>query len=76
MSDGPSMRDHRITRPDFRLCSTCQSRSQPGFCPCTLRLISNQPEPSFGRLRYYLGGNRPSQTTHLAMSLPPLRGLG
>jgi hypothetical protein len=73
LSDGPSLRDHRITRPDFRLCSTRRSRSQPGLCPCTLRLISNQPEPSFGRLRYILGGGRPSQTTRLAMFLIPMR---
>src|SRR3990167_4139217 len=69
----PSMRDHRITRPDFRLCSTRRSRSQPGLCPCTLRLITNQPEPSLGRLRYRLGGGRPSQTTRLAMFLIPVR---
>ena len=48
---------------DFRLCSTCQSRSQAGFCHCTLRLISDQPEPTIARLRYSLGGDRPSQTT-------------
>jgi len=48
---------------DFRLCSTCQSRSQAGFCHCTLRLISDQPEPTVARLRYALGGDRPSQTT-------------
>ncbi len=28
LSDGPSMRNHRITKPDFRPCSTCRSRSQ------------------------------------------------
>src|SRR3546814_8984772 len=32
LSDGPSTRDHRITMTDFRLCSTCQSRSQAGLC--------------------------------------------
>ena len=36
LSDGPSTRDHRITMTDFRLCSTCQSRSQAGLCHCTL----------------------------------------
>ena len=68
LSDGPSTRDHRITMTDFRLCSTCQSRSQAGFCHCTLRLISDQPEPTIARLRYSLGGDRPSQTTHHAGS--------
>ena len=30
--------------------------------------MSNQPEGTFERLRYSLGGNRPSQTAHLTMS--------
>ena len=64
LSDGPSTRDHRITMADFRLCSTCQSRSQAGFCHCTQRAISDRSEPTFARLRYSLGGDRPSQTTH------------
>ena len=70
LSDGPSIRDHRITRSWFPTCSTCRSRSQPRLCPYTRRLISKQPERSFERLRYRLGGDRPSQTTRLAMSLP------
>ena len=69
LSDGPSMRDHRITRPWFSTCSTCLSRSQPRLCPYTRRLISKQPERSIERLRYCLGGDRPSQTTRLTMSL-------
>ena len=68
------MRNHRITKTDFRLCSTCGSRSQAGFCLCTLRLISKQPEPTFVRLRYLLGGDRPSQTTRLTLSFLPLQG--
>ena len=59
----------RITKPDFRLCSTCPSRSQAGFCLCTLRWIPIPSEPTFGRLRYLLGGDRPSQTAHLTLSL-------
>jgi len=31
-------------------------------------MISNHPERTFGRLRYLLGGDRPSQTAHLTMS--------
>src|SRR3546814_6757633 len=62
LSDGPSTRDHRITMTDFRLCSTCLSRSQAGLCHCTQRLISDQPEPTIARLRYSYGGDRPSQT--------------
>ena len=31
-------------------------------------MISNHSEGTFGRLRYILGGDRPSQTAHLTMS--------
>ena len=68
LSDGPPTWDHRITMADFRLCSTCQSRSQAGLCHCTQRAISDRSEPTFARLRYDLGGDRPSQTTHLTLS--------
>ena len=68
------MRNHRITKADFRLCSTCVSRSQAGLCLYTLRLVSNQPEPTFARLRYLLGGDRPSQTTRLTLFLSPIQG--
>ena len=62
------MRDHRITKTCFRTCSRCLSRSQAPLCLCTRRLVSTQPEGTFARLRYTLGGDRPSQTTHHAMS--------
>src|SRR3546814_762913 len=74
LSDGPSTRDHRITMTDFRLCSACRPRSQAGLCHCTLQLISDQPEPTIARLRYSLGGDRPSQTTHHAGSRTPVQG--
>src|SRR5215831_1255723 len=64
----PSTRDHRITMSDFRLCSTCLSRSQAGLCHCTQRAISDRSEPTIERLRYSLGGDRPSQTAHHALS--------
>jgi hypothetical protein len=50
----------------------CRSRSQAGLCHCTHQLISDQPEPTIARLRYSLGGDRPSQTTHHAGSRPGL----
>ncbi len=56
----PSTRWCRITSPDFRPCSTCQSHSQAPLCTYTQHLIANQAEGTFGRLRYILGGNRPS----------------
>ena len=74
LSDGPSTRCHRITMTDFRLCSTCGSRSQAGLCHCTRQLVSDQPEPTIARLRYAFGGDRPSQTTHHAGSWSQLYG--
>lgn len=68
------MRYHRITKPDFRPCSTCRSCSQAPLCLCTLRMISNHSEGTFGRLRYSLGGDRPSQTARLTRSLIPIQG--
>ena len=53
---------------DFRLCSTCLSRSQARFCHYTLRMIPNHSERTFVRLRYSLGGDRPSQTDHQTLS--------
>ena len=58
----------------FRICSTCRSRSQARLCLCTLWLISKQPERTFVRLRYSLGGDRPSQTTRLAVSCTRMTG--
>ena len=75
LSDGPPTRYHRITKSDFRPCSTCRSRSQAPFCLCTLRTISNRAEGTFERLRYSLGGDRPSQTAHLTMSCDQIHGL-
>ena len=67
MSDGPSIRNHRITKPYFRICSTYKSRSQAPFYLCARRLIANQAEGTFGLLRYSLGGDRPSQTAQLTL---------
>ena len=74
LSDGPSIQNRRITNSYFRTCSTCLSHSQAGLCVYTLRLISKQPEPTFERLRYNLGGDRPSQTTRLIVSLDRIHG--
>ena len=35
-------------------------------------MVSNHSEGTFGRLRYSLGGDRPSQTAHLTLSRPQL----
>ena len=73
MSDGNSTLYHRITKPDFRPCSTCPSCSQAPFCLYTLRAVSVRAEGTFGRLRYSLGGDRPSQTARLRLSAASLR---
>ena len=65
--DGDSTLHRRVTKACFRTCSTCQSRSQAPFCLYTLRTISNRAEGTFARLRYILGGDRPSQTAHLTL---------
>ena len=69
LSDGPSIRNRRITKPCFRTCSTCMSRSQASLCLYALRMITDHAEDTFGSLRYSLGGDRPSQTTHLSLFL-------
>ena len=74
LSDGASTRYRRITISYFRTCSTCRSRSQAPLCDCTQRLMADQSEGTFERLRYHLGGDRPSQTTHLALSLTRITG--
>jgi len=73
-SDGPSILNRRITRSDFRLCSTYRSRSQAPFYPCALRLIANQAEGTFELLRYSLGGDRPSQTAQLTLFTIQIHG--
>ena len=76
LSDAASTCQRRITSSDFRPCSTRQSRSQAPLCTYTQHLIANQAEGTFGRLRYSLGGDRPSQTTHQALSLIQIMDLG
>lgn len=73
VSHGPSTRYRGITKPDFRLCSACVPDSQAPLCLYTRRLVSIQPEGTFGRLRYTFAGDRPSQTADLPGSRDPLR---
>ena len=42
--------------------------SQAPLCFYTLRTIADRAEGTFGSLRYILGGDRPSQTTHHTLS--------
>ena len=75
MSDGPSIRDHRITKTNFRSCSTDESRSQAPFYLYALCLIANQAEGTFALLRYSLGGDRPSQTAQLTLFAARIHGI-
>src|SRR4030042_4117977 len=74
LSSGPTMRNRRVTKTCFRTCSTCRSRSQAPLCLCTLCAVSIRAEGTFVRLRYSLGGDRPSQTTHQALSYGRIHG--
>ena len=74
LSDGLSTQNRRITKACFRTCSTCKSRSQAPFCFYTPRAITNRTEGTFARLRYNFGGDRPSQTARLTMSLGRIHG--
>ena len=75
LSDGNSILYRLITKPCFRTCSTCRSHSQAPLCLYTRRMISNHSEGTFGRLRYRLGGDRPSQTTRLTLSQTRIHGI-
>src|SRR6266851_6150896 len=72
-----STRDQKVTKPDFRPCSACMPHSQAPLCLCTLRLISIQPEGTFGRLRYSLGTDvRSVDRAHQALTAVSFRSLG
>ena len=75
LSYGPSTRDHRITKTDFHLCSCCSTRSQASFYLCARRTIANRSELAFALLRYSFGGDRPSQTAHLARFPARIHGI-
>ena len=51
------------------------SCNQAPFCLYTLRTISDRTEGTFERLRYLLGGDRPSQTAHQTVSQDQIHGL-
>ena len=59
-SPAPIKGHRRFARPRFRGWTGCFSRSsQAGFCPCTLRRISDPAEPTFGHPRSIVEGVPP-----------------
>jgi hypothetical protein len=74
MSNDPSMRSRGITKPDFRPCARCLSCSQAPLYLYARWVISDHPEGTIGRLRYNLGGDRPSQTAQLKLFPAQIHG--
>ena len=69
LSDGPSIRNRRITKLWFPTWAACRPHSQAPLCLYTLRPVTNRPEGTFRSLRYAFGGDHPSQTTRQARSV-------
>ena len=61
--------------PTFVLARPVCLAIKLSFCLYTLRTISDRAERTFERLRYSLGGDRPSQTAHLTVSQDLIQGL-
>ena len=76
MSDGLSIQHRRITKSCFRTCSSDETRSQAPFYLYARCPIADRAEGTFELLRYSLGGDRPSQTAHLALSAAQIHGSG
>ena len=76
LSYGPSTRNHRITNTDFHLCLCRSTRSQASLYVYALSPIANRTELAFALLRYLFGGDRPSQTNHLARFPARIHGIG
>ena len=74
MSNDDSTFYRWITRSCFRNCSTRRSYSKAHLYPYALHTIANRVECTFELLRYNLGGNRPSQTDPLTLSLVRIHG--
>ena len=61
LSDGPPTWGRRITRADFRPCSTRGSRSQARLCSCAPRTVADRPERTL-RAPPLPFGRRPPQS--------------
>src|SRR3954451_7516097 len=76
LSDGLSIQHRRITKSCFRTCSSHGTRSQAPLYLYARNPIADRVEGTFELLRYNLGGDRPSQTAHLALSAARIHGTG
>ena len=47
---------------------------KPAICFCAYRVIADHTKQTFERLRYNLGGDRPSQTAKLTLSFVLIQG--
>ena len=47
---------------------------KPAICFCAYRAIADRTKQTFERLRYSLGGDRPSQTAQLALFFDLIQG--
>jgi len=56
---------------DFRPCYICLFNSQARFKSISIKALK-KPFPTFVRLRYFLGGLRPRETTNHTYSLKKL----
>lgn len=65
----------KVTKPYFRNCLTCKSRSKATLCLYTLLPISIRDEVTFGILRYSLVRHRPSETIHQTLFWFPDSGI-
>ena len=62
-------------RTYFRTCSSYFSCSQAHLYPYARCVIADHAECTIALLRYFLGGDRPSQTTHLTLSATQIHGI-
>ena len=60
--------------PAFAPARAAALAVSPACALALIRTVADRPEPSFARLRCSLGGDRPSQTTHLARSRGLVQG--
>ena len=78
LSDGHSTLGRRITRTDFRPCSTCRSRSQARLYSCALRMVADHPERTYCAPPLHFR-RRPPQSNYPPGTVPAPdhgRGLG